>query len=424
MISLLGSPSLSPSAPGRLSVASATSAVSDDELAAMLTAPAKRRSRIWELAPNLHCSIIGTCLTTRELRQIVGRMTGRDVAALDEHEVHGDGVRLAGRQDDGGKLLQKALDKRHHAALNRFAQARTADAVAGLWDEAKRAGEIPGAYWAALSHPAATDKLVKQVFADVHMLSHLVGAANRADIRRLTALEKENTEIERKLEKSRSHIQASDATIRQLDAALAAAVARANDQPAATAPDDETAALRRLVGEMDGRLRSEAARRLRAEQRAEKAQRDLADSDATRHQAEARATALAEELAALEAEISPPESVRQEPALVPSGVRSLLYVGGRPGEMQRLRAFADRSAIELLHHDGGIEDRTGLLAGLISRADVACFPVDCVSHDAAASVKRLCRQAGKPYVPLRSVGIGSLLAGLGRLGHALPGRDN
>ena len=424
MISLLGSPSLAPSAPGRLSVAPATAAVSDDELAAMLTAPAKRRSRIWELAPNLHCSIIGTCLTTRELRQIVGRMTGREVAALDEHEIHGDGVRLAGRHDDGGKLLQKALDKRHQAALNRFAQARTADAVAGLWDEAKRAGEIPGAYWAVLSHPAATDKLVKQVFADVHMLSHLVGAANRADIRRLTALEKENTELERKLEKSRSHIQASDATIRQLDAALAAAVARANDQPAATTPDDETAALRRLVGEMDGRLRSEAARRLRAEQRAEKAQRDLADSDAARHRAEARATALAEELAALEAEISPPEMIRQEPAGVPSGVRSLLYVGGRPGEMQRLRAFADRSAIELLHHDGGIEDRTGLLAGLISRADVACFPVDCVSHDAAASVKRLCRQAGKPYVPLRSVGIGSLLAGLGRLGHALPGRDN
>ena len=424
MISLLGSPSLPPSAPGRLSVAPATAAVSDDELAAMLAAPAKRRSRIWELAPNLHCSIIGTCLTTRELRQIVGRMTGRDVAALDEHEIHGDGVRLAGHHDDGGKLLQKALDKRHHAALNRFAAAKTADAVAGLWDEAKRAGEIPGAYWAVLSHPAATDKLVKQVFADVHMLSHLVGAANRADIRRLTVLEKENTELERKLEKSRSDIQASDATVRQLDAALAAAVARANDQPAATAPDDETAALRRLVGEMDGRLRSEAARRLRAEQRAEKAQRDLADSDAARHRAEARATALTEELAALEADLSPSEAAHEEPDRVPSGVRSLLYVGGRPGEMQRLRAFADRSAIELLHHDGGIEDRTGLLAGLISRADVACFPVDCVSHDAAASVKRLCRQAGKPYLPLRSVGIGSLLAGLGRLGHALPGRDN
>lgn len=422
MISLLGSPSLRSPTPGRLKVAPANPAVSDDELAAMLTAPAKRRSRIWELSPSLHCSIVGTCLTTRELRQIVGRTTGRDVAELDEHDVHGDGVRLAGRHDDGGKLLQKALDKRHQAALNRFAQAKTADAVAGLWDEAKRAGEIPGAYWAALSHPAATDKLVKQVFADVHMLSHLVGAANRADIRRLTVLETDNAALERKLEKCQVHIQASDATIRQLDAALAAAVARANDQPVPAAPDDEVAALRRLVGEMESRLRNEAARRLRAEQRAEKASRALADSEALHHQALTRAAALADELHAIEAEISPDDSVEPEPTRVPSGVKSLLYVGGRPGEIQRLRAFADRNAIELLHHDGGVENRAGLLAGLISRADVACFPVDCVSHDAAASVKRLCRQAGKPYLPLRSVGIGSLLAGLGRLGPALAGR--
>lgn len=151
MISWLGPPLHRLPSPGRLADTPAISTVSDRELSAMLAAPAKRRSRIWELSPSLHCSIIGTCLASRELRQIVGKVTGQDVAALDEHEIHGEGVRLAGRHDDGGKLLQKALDKRHHAALARFTQARTADAVAGLWDEAKRAGEIPGAYWAILS---------------------------------------------------------------------------------------------------------------------------------------------------------------------------------------------------------------------------------------------------------------------------------
>src|SRR4029453_8850762 len=57
-------------------------------------------------------------------------------------------------------------------------------------------------------------------------------------------------------------------------------------------------------------------------------------------------------------------------------------------------------------------DRTGLLAGLVSRADVVMFPVDCVSHDAVATVKRLCRQASKPYVPLRSAGLSSFVAAL------------
>ena len=40
------------------------------------------------------------------------------------------------------------------------------------------------------------------------------------------------------------------------------------------------------------------------------------------------------------------------------------------------------------------------------------FPTDCVSHDAALQVKRLCRQTMKPFVPLRSSGVASFVAGL------------
>ena len=54
----------------------------------------------------------------------------------------------------------------------------------------------------------------------------------------------------------------------------------------------------------------------------------------------------------------------------------------------------------------------GELAGAVVRADAVLFPTDCVSHDAANTVKRLCRQSMKPYVPLRSSGLASLVAGL------------
>jgi Uncharacterized protein conserved in bacteria (DUF2325) len=49
---------------------------------------------------------------------------------------------------------------------------------------------------------------------------------------------------------------------------------------------------------------------------------------------------------------------------------------------------------------------------LVSRADAALFPVDRVSHDAAQSLKRLCRRAGKPFHPLRSCGVASMLHAL------------
>jgi hypothetical protein len=46
---------------------------------------------------------------------------------------------------------------------------------------------------------------------------------------------------------------------------------------------------------------------------------------------------------------------------------------------------------------------------------VALFPVDCVSHDAATTTKRLCGQCNKPYVPLRLASVACLLSALAML---------
>ena len=81
-------------------------------------------------------------------------------------------------------MLQRALDRRHRSAVAEFGRARTTEDLKALWAAAVQRAEIPGAYWAVLTHPRATEKLVQDVFAEVHILSHLVGAANRADIRR------------------------------------------------------------------------------------------------------------------------------------------------------------------------------------------------------------------------------------------------
>jgi hypothetical protein len=53
-----------------------------------------------------------------------------------------------------------------------------------------------------------------------------------------------------------------------------------------------------------------------------------------------------------------------------------------------------------------------LLPGLISRADCAVFPIDCVSHEAVGILKRQWRQSAKPFIPLRASSLASLLSGL------------
>jgi len=134
--------------------------------------------------------------------------------------------------------------------------------------------------------------------------------------------------------------------------------------------------------------------------------------DATRTAMEREVAALRDELEAAEAGLAALSGEQDgEDAAQDWNLAGLtvLYVGGRSHHIARLRAVVERASGQFLHHDGGIEERSELLPGLVSRADLAACPIDCVSHTAALVVKRLCRQAGKPFLPLRSSGVTSLL---------------
>jgi hypothetical protein len=108
-----------------------------------------------------------------------------------------------------------------------------------------------------------------------------------------------------------------------------------------------------------------------------------------------------------------PEVRKPEASLDLSGV-TLLYVGGRPHQVPGLKAMIERTGARFLHHDGGIEDSPGLIPGLVSRADRVFFPVDCISHDAVGTIKRLCRVMTKTYQPLRTASLSCLLSALTR----------
>jgi Uncharacterized protein conserved in bacteria (DUF2325) len=98
---------------------------------------------------------------------------------------------------------------------------------------------------------------------------------------------------------------------------------------------------------------------------------------------------------------------------------TILYVAGRTHQIPQLRALVERTGARFLHHDGGIEQSSSLLPGLVSRADMLYFPIDCVSHGAVAMIKRLGRQLEKPYKPLRTSSLAALMSAL-----AWTGRDH
>jgi len=369
--------------------------------------PIRQRTKFWELNNTVHCSVIGTCLTTGELRRVMGKLTRTDVSRFSDHDLHSEAVGLCSFHNACSKLLQKTLDGRHQGVIKQFARLQGETVVLERWLEARRAGEIPGAYWAVLTHPDVTQLGIRQAFGDVHMLSHLVGAANRADIRRLAALEDANALLQAKVERQQTRlheaITARDATLRHLGTVTATDVTYSARPDA----DDAREALRHLVADLQTRLAAETGRRERLDRRLADASQAAQRWEGLAKDAELERAALHRELAALERQQNTSEPA--QPVLALSAQR-ILYVGGRPGCIEQMRGTLQAAGGELLCHDGGRHDHPSLLPGLISQADRVLFPVDCVSHDAALTVKRLCRQLGKRWSPLRSSGLGSFLA--------------
>ncbi len=367
---------------------------------------APRRTKIWEFSTHLHCSIIGTCLSTGELRQVL-RKFGLASAECTDHDLHGTAVTLASRHDEAARQLHKALDRRHKLAVNQFDKAATQDDLRAMWRDAVRRGDIPGAYWATLTHPLANQTIIREAFGEVHMLSHLVGSANRADIRRLCQLETANAELETKLERQQQALHTAvvtrDAQIQALRDAL---TTRIITDP--VVPENE-GALRGIIIDLERRLAAEGRRRSALEERLTASRNDHDSERAARLTAERALKTIRAELEAIESSLLQPLNPTSPARL--DGV-ALLYVGGRPNQVAHLRAVVEQSGATFLHHDGGVENHPNLLAGLASRADLVLFPVDCISHDAANMVKSLCRQAGKRFIPLRSASVTSLLAAL------------
>ncbi len=358
----------------------------------------RARDRIWELSETLHCSIVGTCLGTADARALLAKLDVPGARSMSEHHLHGQVVHLAGRRDGGGRLLQKLLDRRHEAEIRRFSQARGAAEVCNLWSAYRERGEIPGAYWAAITHPATDWALVQDIFGEVHMLSHLVGRSNRADIRRLNRLERDLCQHEETIAGQSERIAR---LTRERDDARAYG---ATPPPAPRVPEPAA---------VPAALESLEARRARQQAHVQALEERLAvlslatDRLGAELAAETRRRATLEaELAALEASLDGPEGPEADRTL---GGRVILYVGGRPRQVAALRRFAQGRGGRLLSHDGGIEESLSLLPGLVGQADLVLFPVTCVSHEASAWVKRHCEASATPFLPLRGASLASFV---------------
>lgn len=418
-----------------------------------------RQLKIWELE-DYQCPILGTCLTMGDLGRVARAAGMRFDEEATDYEVHGFFVARAKCPGKVAKLLQERLNRRHRRSLALFRGADGDEALAALWRERADQGDLAGPFWALMSHPAATPGLRHDVFGEVHMLSHVLGAAGRADLGRMAALERRAADLEHRLAEGRDVLRKAVAVwkrrCRDMEGRLVAEKrAREADgaQRASLGQALETVAVTMLRSERDA-LAEQGARAaadlLQSQARIERQaatidglgadlaslRRELAERDAT---VTALESALAEAMRRAEAASWPAARAQACPASLDDGCagpcadaacgqcsgcprlsgKCVLYVGGRCNLTPHYKALAGRYGCELLYHDGGQEQSPQHLHQLLSKADAVICPVSCVSHEACTTVKRACKGALKPLVLPSSSGLGGLARSLEELEHGV-----
>jgi hypothetical protein len=364
---------------------------------------AKRRPKLWKLTGGMQCSILGTCLSHADLLALAKRNRVDVPPDVPEYEVHGFFVGEAAKDGRIARAIAKALDQRFEGAIRSAHRCRCGHELRTFWRERRDAGRIAAAYWAVLTAPALSDELRAEVFGEVHMLSHLQGHAARSAQSKVSDLDARVLELEERLvRETQRH---------------AAALTERNDEI-------EQLRLKRCEAISRDMLRPVAIplRDTRDDRRNQHRERALAAARERARTAEREVATLRERLQRIDLLFAhTPAPITACPAastlatVVEADKRRVLYVGGRQSAMEKLNDIARRANAEFVHHDGGLEQATARIDGLVAGCDVVFCPIDCVSHAACQRAKALCRKHNKPFVPLRSSGASTFARALGQI---------
>lgn len=389
--------------------------------------PARKSRKLWELKRTLHCPVIGTCLEIETWRRLA-RARGFAVEEMSDYAVHIHFVGACGERNASSLAAQKALDRTHQGLLRRFARARSREDLGALWQQILEAGEVPGGFWALVTHPLCDPDLTNRAYEDIHMLSHQVGAGQRADLKKLqdtrVALERLRKESSAQVHRHQKGLDNRDRRLEELNKQLAATQERLRDAKARQA--DLVSRLERLEDtRLEARLAASEKRAHTAEQKTEGLRSEVRKWKAACELANDRADAWEREFLGQSAQREALERLLLPNASPCNGCtaadslhcpnlcgRRILCVGGRGHVIEHYREIVARCNGEFDHHDGGIEDKPQRLNAMLSSADVVICTIDNVSHDAYKRSKLFCKRSAKPCVLLRSSGVSTFARAL------------
>jgi len=367
-------------------------------------ATGSRRRKLWEIPHKFHCPLIGVCFSCGELRGLVAKVMHfpRDTS---DFVLHTMAVGHCEERGQLAELLHKTLEKRYQLTIRQLAGHKSNVPLREAWKQAcARSEKIPAVLWAIWSHPACDTRLEQDIYADIHMIQHQLGASTRAEVQELRSMEASNAamqeqvgelraECERLRREHAANLQALQQQILELRSEVA------SKEVWGLGLYNELLALRSSIPDLAER--EELARQLgHVTLQNTRLKGDLATASKELAALREHARHSAEALESLSQDDVRGGALPQEDL---SG-KCVLCVGGRSGSVHSYRSIVEQSGGRFLHHDGGLEESLHRIDSALAAADIVICQAGCISHNAYWRVKDLCKRTGKPCMYVKASG--------------------
>ncbi|MEM7462357.1 MAG: DUF2325 domain-containing protein [Pseudomonadota bacterium] len=364
------------------------------------------RYLLWEFTDNAHCSVIGTCLSHKDLLVIAQKLNLTVDKNAPDYDVHGYFVKASTQDSPEARAIHKLLDRRFGGALRKVSRHNDQEAQISLWEEMRDSGHLAAAYYAFMTLRNVQLKVRGLVFGEVHMLSHLMGASWRNQSKEIASLNERlvnEQDARKKLERSsKDALKQRDIQIQKLEKEVSKLRAlQETDQvqkPVTKRKPDYTKTERALAIARERARSAESAYEALEKRHIALNLQLKAKADHNQHGEKTEAKNGSDNAANWQL----------------SGMR-VLYLGGMDHQIRWMKDYAEELGVKLVHHDGGLHHSVTRIDQVLSSIDCVLCPVNCVSHDACLRAKAGCKKHGKPFLPLRSAGKKTFERALGKL---------
>lgn len=380
----------------------------------------QQRTKLWELDHNYHCAIIGTCLTLDEVTKLLRsfKVTTKDISSYDIHTII---VTMISYNDYRSKKVQSYLNKKFKTTIQKTKKMDVAELI-DEWKYVVKSGDLIATFWAVISHPLTTEQMKRDFYGDIHMQSHMSGASNRVDLKRLSQLENNQKKIDSETLAQQTkylNLQAENARLLLTIQQQTEKNSDCSNQIIALTNANEHLTILNSVEEI-GLLNSQLAKQ---ENKMIFQANEIENYKKYKIENDAEVTALKEQISADNKSITEYKKEIEHLQFVLNESKSedkclfkkqglcgqcVLYVGGKASLIPYYRELVESKSGVFLYHDGGLEKSSQDLSQSLNRADLVIFPSDCISHHAYWKIKNTCKKQQKPFEYLRSPGLHSL----------------